>query len=152
LCKHTPPPKPANSDARHYGDTENPENGVYHICGWQATGHENENNAGYKANAVAMVMKGLTPVILACGALFELADKANYDRYKSLYYSAEFNNQVLGKYFLVMIQHKDGRRSYGFKNGDFKITTSGDRVYVTKGGSGPRLILCFLVPYYLFNA
>jgi hypothetical protein len=26
-----PPPKPANSDARHYRDTENPENGVYHI-------------------------------------------------------------------------------------------------------------------------
>jgi hypothetical protein len=40
-----PPPKPANSDARHYGDTENPENGVYHICVWQATGHENEKKA-----------------------------------------------------------------------------------------------------------
>jgi hypothetical protein len=33
-------------------------------------------NAGYKANAVAMVMKGPTPVIQACGALFEVADKA----------------------------------------------------------------------------
>jgi hypothetical protein len=97
-----PPPKPANSGARHYGDTENPENGVDHICFWQATSHENEKraletitketllsavarNAGYKANAVAIVMKGLTPVIQACGALFEVADKANYHRYKSLY-------------------------------------------------------------------
>jgi hypothetical protein len=97
-----PPPKPANSDARHYGHTESPENGVYHICIWQATGHESEKkaletitkgavlsaearNAGYKANAVAIVMKGLTPVIQACGALFEVADKANYHRYKSLY-------------------------------------------------------------------
>jgi hypothetical protein len=50
------------------------------ICFWQATGHENEKkaletitegavllaearNAGYKLNAVAMVMNGLTPVI-----------------------------------------------------------------------------------------
>lgn len=87
-----PPLKPANSDARHYGDTENPGNGVYHICVWQATGHETEKkalemiikgavlsaearNAGYKANAVAMVMEGLPPVIQACGALFEVADE-----------------------------------------------------------------------------
>jgi hypothetical protein len=76
-----PPPKLANSDAKHYGDTENPENGVYQIRVRQATGHENEKkaletitkgavaaearNAEYKANAVAMVMKGLTPVIQA---------------------------------------------------------------------------------------
>jgi hypothetical protein len=106
-----PPLKPANSNARHYGDTKNPKNGVYHICVWQATGHENEKkalktitkgavllaeawNARYKAIAVAMVMEGLTPVIQACGALFEVVDKANYHRYKSLY-NTTANNLAL---------------------------------------------------------
>jgi hypothetical protein len=51
-------------------------------------------NTGYKANAVAMVTKGLTPVIQACGALFEVADKANYHRYKSLY-DTMANNSAL---------------------------------------------------------
>jgi len=106
-----PPPKPTNSDARHYGDIENAENGVYHICVWQATGHENEKkaletitkgavlsaearNAGYKANAVAMVMNGLTPVIQACGILFEVVDEANYHRYKSLYDTVAKNSAL----------------------------------------------------------
>jgi hypothetical protein len=38
--------------------------------------------------------EGLTPIIQACGALFEVADKVDYHRYKSLY-GTMANNSAL---------------------------------------------------------
>jgi len=91
LIQVYPPPPPGDNDTRHLPTIRNGY-GVYHWAYWLAQGRNKDPTfsrdllgAGYKLNAAVEAIRGLTPAIQACGALYECIDRENYRRYHDLY-------------------------------------------------------------------
>jgi hypothetical protein len=107
FVKAYPPPKPKATDKRHKYKDQAQSHGVHHLALWHAIGHKHDTidqltkgavlssdmvkMSGYKFNTVAEFFRAFTPVTQAVGALFEVVNHQNYQRYNRLFHKIADN-------------------------------------------------------------
>jgi hypothetical protein len=108
-----PPPKPSAIDERHKHKTRREGLGVHHLAFWHTISHEraavykdNRSKGAvlssqvvkvptYRLNAVTTFFREFTPITQVVGALFDVVDHQNYQRYSKLFHRMADNSAAI---------------------------------------------------------